>query len=563
MTNVVIIIPAFIPSTIIGILKPLQSLERQRLVKIRVAVTFINHLNFKRDIFWSDIVIFCRNCEFQELELLYYAKKNAKKIIYELDDNFFEIPLKTDIGIYHRSVQRLHVVRRFIELSDEVRIYSSHLKKIIEQFTDSAKINLIKSYFDHDAIKLLTKDKKDKNQIRIAYPTGRIDDPALENIIFLAIRKIMIEYSDTVIFYIWRKSIPAELNNLPNLVKMEQSISYKDFIEKFYMLDIDIGLAPVLDHPFYWSKTNNKYREYAGCGISGVYSNVPPYSNSVKNKVNGILVENTIDNWYAGINILINDKNLRNSISQKSFLDTIQNYSFDSAIHSWKESFLRIEKLPLFTFDWPPYSRKIPILALLNFNDDAASKIISQQIFDSTALFKRSFLDMLSSFEKFLNSPFKNKYCAIFIIDDGTINFDMLEILQSHNKNKIFLIHKLNSKSISSISENIDNSKNYTFLLLPDDLNENDKMGALHQLDIRHLNFYDILTEKYSLNGNMAFFIDLIERSIIDSHISSKSFISKFLFIDPIKILNKFSRFKNIYKIITLYLLVRLGLKKF
>jgi hypothetical protein len=563
LTRILILIPAFMPSTIIGILKPLQILEKQNFIKIRVAITFINHFNFKSDIKWANIVVFCRNSELKDLELLYYAKKNDKKIVYELDDNFFEIPLSTDIGIHHRSVHRLHVVRRFIELSDEVRIYSSHLKKIVGKFTTNNKINLINSYFEHNVIRSTIKDKRNDSQIRIAYPTGRIDDPTLENLLFLAMKKIMTEYPDTVIFYIWRKSIPNELHNLPNLIKMEQSLSYNDFIKTFYLLDIDIGLAPVLDHPFYWSKTNNKYREYAGCGIPGVYSNTQPYSNSVENNVTGILVENSIDSWYTGIKMLINNKGLRTLITRNSSLDVINNYSFDSAIQSWKESFYRIKNLPLLALDWLPDTNKIPIIALLDFRNDSTSKIIAQQIFDSAFLFKGSFLDRLSSFEDFLKSPFKNKFCAIFVIDDGNINFDMLEILQSHNKNKIFIIHKFNSTSSFFIKKDFKKSLNYTYLILRNEFDDKHQISTFSPLKIKLLNINDFLTEKFSLDGNMAVFIDLIEKSIIDSAVSSKTFISKFSFAYPIEIKRKFARIKNIFNILTLYIQWRLGLRRF
>ena len=58
--NVLAILPGFIPSTIIGILKPLMNLERLREIKLRVR---IHKLSFfiSYDIDWCDVAVFCRN----------------------------------------------------------------------------------------------------------------------------------------------------------------------------------------------------------------------------------------------------------------------------------------------------------------------------------------------------------------------------------------------------------------------------------------------------------------------------------------------------------------------
>ena len=79
--------------------------------------------------------------------------------------------------------------------------------------------------------------------IKIAYPTGRIDDKEIEFTIFSAIRSILIKYpgKDPISFV--RKSVPSELRGIDGVV-LEKSINdYKKFIAFFYSSSFDIGVA--------------------------------------------------------------------------------------------------------------------------------------------------------------------------------------------------------------------------------------------------------------------------------------------------------------------------------
>ncbi|MFW6311524.1 MAG: hypothetical protein ACOC1K_04740 [Nanoarchaeota archaeon] len=57
-------------------------------------------------------------------------------------------------------------------------------------------------------------------------------------------------------------------------------------------LNIDIGLAPLLDHDFNNSKSNIKALEYTAAGIPGIYSKMKPYEN-MKNsfKTDGEIID--------------------------------------------------------------------------------------------------------------------------------------------------------------------------------------------------------------------------------------------------------------------------------
>lgn len=69
----------------------------------------------------------------------------------------------------------------------------------------------------------------------------------------------------------------------------------------------DVGLAPLPDDSFSHSKYFNKYIEYSKVGILGIYSNSLPLTLIVENNINGILVDNSTQNWFEAMEYVIHN----------------------------------------------------------------------------------------------------------------------------------------------------------------------------------------------------------------------------------------------------------------
>jgi len=330
--RVLIVVPGFIPSTIISVMRPLGALASRGEIHLRLRLANFSPF-LKSDVDWCDVAVFSRNCEIGDLELLYELKRQGKKVVYDIDDNFEEIPLSSDVAIYHRAFYRLHVVRRFFELADVVRVYSDRM--VERARLRGAEPQLVRCYFDMSLIEGLSARRPD-GKIKIAYPTGRLDDRHLEKMLYTAVRNILLKYAGRVEFHLWRKSPPAELKGVQGVVLNKPVRGYDNFIRSFYQAGFDIGLAPGVDTPFFRSKTNNKYREFGGCGIAGVYSNFPPYSNTVTDGVGGLLVDSSTEAWSDAISRLIEDKKLRNNVAEAARADISSNYTFGSELAGWR-----------------------------------------------------------------------------------------------------------------------------------------------------------------------------------------------------------------------------------
>lgn len=329
--RVLVIIPALMPSVVIGALRPLTALEGDGELTLRVRKA----QDWKvADIDWADVVVFYRNQERSDLDALYGARQAGKAVIYEIDDNFFEIGLGLPLGRWHRDPVRLHALKRFLQMANVVRVYSEALRDQAAAF--GAPVDLIRSYFDRDLIHgLKPRAKRSSDPVRIAYATGRSADPALERAMMQALERITSDYGDGVEVTFWRKP-PGVLGKRKTVTVMKPVPNYERFVQGFFQAGFDIGVAPVLDDVFHNSKTNNKYREYGGCGVAGIYSNVRLYRACVTHGENGLLADNTADSWTACFDALIKDASLRQRIAKAAREDVFTAYTFENAVSDWR-----------------------------------------------------------------------------------------------------------------------------------------------------------------------------------------------------------------------------------
>ena len=420
--KVVVFAPGFIPSVVIGVLKPLVALEKLGEVVVRLRYSSVS-LFANCDIEWCDVAVFCRNCEMTDLEYLYQLKRLGKRVIYEVDDNFEEIPLNTHIGLHHRSFYRLHTLRRFFALADVTRVYSERMK--LRANLHGANVSLIRSYFDADIIKDAPSPRR-SGVIKIAYPTGRIDDPRLEHMFYEALRQVLLKYPAKIELHLWRKSCPKQLSGINGVVLNKGITSYEGFVRSFYVQGFDIGLAPLVDEPFFHSKSNNKYREFGGCGVAGIYSDMPPYADCVVNEKTGILVENTVEAWVSAIERMIVDNDLREMIAQNSRNDVAENYNFQNAVESFRKALREASSSSQKLIEWL-YQKNLYLIA--SIVDSSLEEITKPELggrvnsfYLATNILKGNFHPKMFPSELLLNTAATSKSNVIVFIINTLID---------------------------------------------------------------------------------------------------------------------------------------------
>lgn len=333
--KVLAIVPGLIPSVRLGVVNPLQHLRKQDKIKFEIIFSGSYKSKVLKDV---DLVVFCRNTTSVDLFVLHDVVSKGVPYIYEIDDNFFRIPISSELGRFHKSPNRISILKKFLKNASFIRVYNQIMYSECLVFNEKVKSHHL--YFDFDLIKGI--DKESKEKVRIIYATSRQQDDQ-QDVFVNALLKIAKLYTDKVEIFFWGAKINNEqLNNMENVKHIAPVYDYSKFIQKFKAMDFDIGLAPIYGDKFFNSKTNNKYREYGACEIAGVFSNEELYANSIVDGVNGLLVNNNELSWFEAIERLVTDDSLRHGIIKNAHADILSNYTYDKFCSEWLHTIHKI-----------------------------------------------------------------------------------------------------------------------------------------------------------------------------------------------------------------------------
>lgn len=362
MKYILIIVPALIPTVYISILTPFEALKKQRVLDYQIVLVEDFESKMLERI---DLIVFCRNSGWYEEHILETVLKHNIPYIYDIDDNFFDIASSNDLGKFHRHPLNISALKLFLKHASLVRLYSPLMVDNVRPIND--KIELNRAYFNTALLAGVIAKHTDK--IKIIYATSRIADEQ-QSIFLEALQKISLEFEKNVEIYFWGAPIvDEELKQRANVFYLEPINDYQTFIQSFYEMGFDIGLAPIFGERFYNSKTNNKYREYGGCKIAGIYSDEPLYQSCIIHANNGLLAENTPDSWYQAIKQLILDKELRENIINHAYDDVIKNYSFEHFCDQWKISIQKALHYPVENFQSSPTMKQNATMDLIVLYD--------------------------------------------------------------------------------------------------------------------------------------------------------------------------------------------------
>lgn len=324
MKNVLAVVPALIPSINLDIITPLIDLSKKHKLRAKIVLSS----EFKNsDLLNIDVVLLHRNSDPNEIPIINSIKKSKVPCIYQIDDNFFELEPNNPIGRYHRNPACISTLIHFLNSADLVRMFSplyiDYCKPIINK-----EAKLINAFFNHELIKNCQKQTKQK--IRIVYTTSRSSGDNLQNIFLSSLGKILENYENQIEIYFWGAPPKVENKKLLEKIKPLKYVNnYEEYIKFFYEMNFDIGLAPLIDDVFHNCKTNNKFREFGGCEVAGIYTSTPLYKSSVEHLKTGVLTENTEDGWYESIKLLIENKSLLEEIKINAKNNVRTSYSYE------------------------------------------------------------------------------------------------------------------------------------------------------------------------------------------------------------------------------------------
>lgn len=327
--NVLLVASADIPSFHINVRKPLEVLQANGAVDLRIR---LSGAVSDDDIWWADCLVFCRCQEAIDLRVMEAAAQRRKMTIYDIDDNFVRIPLSVREGRFHRDPVRLHVLRQMVSRASLTRTYSHALCSELSAWSPS----VVQRSGTIDASMIAgVHPRASGGLIRVTYASHRVDGPEINDLLARTVDRASAANSSAVQFVFWGKA-PRGCASATNVFVIEAEPDYGTFMRRLHGEGFDIGLAPALDTPFFNSKTITKYRDYGLCRIAGVYSDTPLYRNGVIDGETGLLVGNDPSAWAAALRRLIDEPDLRRRLANAAQEDVLRRHNLDRAVELWR-----------------------------------------------------------------------------------------------------------------------------------------------------------------------------------------------------------------------------------
>jgi glycosyltransferase involved in cell wall biosynthesis len=325
--RVLVVIHDHIPTTRI-IERTLRQLEPDFVIK----VVTLRELSIKEFFSGDYKLLLIRQCEPYLKPLLSWIHANNTQYCYFLDDNFWEIKGNTPLARCYQNKELIKNLNDFVSTAKVVMTASKYLCNYVKKYNPNT--HFIDTAFNFDLTEGLSQAPK-SDKVKILYSGSIYRDNDFGHVVG-AIKRIAQTYQEKVTFY-FHGFVPQELKQLKNVVYDENFYNYDDYIKHQFQMGYDIGLAPLSDSISNRSKTSLKYREYGACKIAGIYTNISPYADCIKQHINGVLVEHTEESWYEGLKSLIDNPSLREVISENAYQDVRYTHSYQKIVPEWKQ----------------------------------------------------------------------------------------------------------------------------------------------------------------------------------------------------------------------------------
>jgi glycosyltransferase involved in cell wall biosynthesis len=286
-----------------------------------------------------------RTHDWESFYLLERAKKAGKRIVYDLDDDIFNIdkdnPASRLIG---RDEQMAAVA--CMKLADGVTTTTSTLANVIRGATEGVDATIIPNAVNPDDGWLPTPLTGSQDGFkRIFWQGGESHgEDWLECVD--AVDAVMNERKDVRLVILgYLSQVLYRYINLPSWKGKVEFLEFRDpetYFKIMKFVRAEVGLAPLKDTPFNRSKSELKFLEYSAMGIPTVASDVKPYADIITHEENGFIATSS-NEWYNSIITCLDDKKKRFPMIAAARTTIKEGYDIREMAKVWKAVLMGIE----------------------------------------------------------------------------------------------------------------------------------------------------------------------------------------------------------------------------
>lgn len=308
-THVLVECPELIVSASLGVISALEPMEERGVLQVRFKRTTNVR---KKDIQWADILITVRGCEPLTVNIVEQAKKAGRLIIYYLDDDLLHIPKESLAKEYYDDPIISGGLKKVLAFADILWGVNSNIRDRYLQLTKGRWIQNRVAKSVLSPVPAIYPN----SLIRVLYAGSTDHKVIVQEILAPVARRLCNKYGDRISFtFIGADPCVQGQHGIEFIPYIKPYEAYCNYVRNG---NFSIGLAPGRTDQFFSCKYYNKYLEYSSIGAVGIYTNAEPYTQIVLNGVNGILCENTVDDWCSAIERLANNPLLLQSCAKES-----------------------------------------------------------------------------------------------------------------------------------------------------------------------------------------------------------------------------------------------------
>lgn len=277
----------------------------------------------------ADICHFQRQYAPESFLVMQHLQAQGKVCVFLCDDNVWELPPGNPAkGTY----QQADVIHRYQSIMSQAHAVTTSTPYLVNKCKEHNPNSIMFRNLVDPAIATMAPPGRDNpNEIRIGW-TGtphHHDDVAL---IDEACLEIVQRYHQVKLVFIGYQP-PSLFSKYP-----PRSYEYYNFVnvDAWYMcfanLDIDIGLVPLIDHPFNWAKTCRKFQEFSILSTPTIASPVGNYLELPTDIVTFVPDNLSPKSWVDTMSYLIEHPEDRKTRGQKAYQYVLDNHDINRYI---------------------------------------------------------------------------------------------------------------------------------------------------------------------------------------------------------------------------------------
>jgi len=257
-------------------------------------------------------------------------REQGKVCVFLCDDNVWEIPQGNPARETYQQADIIHRYQTIMETAHAVTTSTSYLVDKCKNF--NSHVTLFRNLIDPAVTDMVSPGRDDPDEIRIGW-TGtphHHDDAAL-----LDEACLQILYNFPKVKFIFMGYNPPSLFTKypPGRFEYYSFVPVDAWYPAFASLDIDIGLVPLIDHPFNLAKTCRKFQEFSQIKAATIASPIGNYKDLPKDIITLVPENLSPKSWITCITYLITHPEERKRRGDASYQYVLNNHDINTYIY--------------------------------------------------------------------------------------------------------------------------------------------------------------------------------------------------------------------------------------